>query len=321
MRPRILVAGLVALALSVTACAVPQRKDTDIVTKPGASSASARSVVAEYSAVRQRADESLDGSLLADIEGGDLLAIDQGAYFVTVRVDIPGSYQGVQLQPPEQVFAPRFAEYPLWFVVVAHDPVRDTKRVAVFERTDSVSPWLMTMGPESSAEAALPPVLRDRTGAAVAVGPEDDSKTGVTPTEVLQRYAEALGPQSAAGASFAPDAFLAQTHRFQRTQQRLEFATFTQEWTAEAPDFALRCRGGGVLLFGTLTRADSYTVETDSFIDWEDNAEAAAYLPGRVYRTATLDYTHQVLMFVPPVGEGQPRLIGQYGGVVDGHGS
>ncbi|MGH3356215.1 MAG: hypothetical protein ACRDOJ_09980 [Nocardioidaceae bacterium] len=321
MRPRLVVLVL-SLTLLLAACMIPVRKDTAVITKPGATESSARAVLGRYDAVRQQADEDLDGSLLPDIEGGELLDIDQGAYFVSARVDQTGAHPEMDLGPLERVIAPRFAAYPLWFVVVVPDRASGTKRVAVFERADSVSPWLMTMAPEMTGDAALPDVVTDSAGAAVTVTRDDATGTGLTPTRVLSQYAAELTPgQDSASGLFAPDAFLEQTRAFQRTQQSLPFATFQQTWTAQPPDFALRVEGGGVLVFGTLSRIDSYSVDANSFIDWEDNADAAAYLPGRVYRSATLDYTHQMLMFIPPQGQGRPSLIGQYGGVVDGQGS
>jgi hypothetical protein len=317
-----LTAGLLCVALLGSACGVPQRKDTSVVSKPAASPASARSVVATYNAVRARADERLDASLLPQIEGGDLLDIDQGAYFVSVRVDKPEGYATVRLAAPEQVVAPRFEAYPLWFVVLARDQKGGNKRVAVFERADSVSPWLMTMAPETTPQAGLPPVVQDSNGAAVTVAPDDATGTGVSPTAAVQRYAGALAEgQSEDDAFFASDAFITQTRKFQQTQASLPFATFQQTWTPQTPRFALRVEGGGMLVFGTVNRRDAYSVQTNSYIDWDDNADTAAYLPGRVYRSATLDYTHQLLLFLPPRGEGRPRLIGQYGGVVDGQGS
>lgn len=321
MRRRSL-AGLLALLLLATACAIPQRKDTSVLSKPAATEVSARSVVAQYNAVRARADEVLDGSVLPQIEGGTLLDIDQGAYFVSVRVDKPEGHARVRLEEPERVIAPRFAAYPMWFVVLARDRLGGHKRVAVFERADSVSPWLMTMAPATTAEAGLPPVVVDSDGAAVTVGADDTSTTSVSPREVLQRYAGALAPGDAEDEEFFdPDAFLAQTEKFQQNQESLPFATFQQTWSAQEPEFALRVEGGGLLVFGTVTRRDAYSVQTNSYIDWNDDADTAAYLPGRVYQSATLDYIHQLLLFVPPEGEGKPRLIGQYGGVVDGQGS
>jgi hypothetical protein len=313
---------LAAMPVLLAACAVPHPKDTSIVTKLAATPVSADVVVARYNAVRARADDILEPSLLAQIEGGGLLDIDQGAYFVSVRVDDPSEYPTVHLAPPERVLSPRFDAYPLWFVVMARNERGENKRVAVFEKADSVSPWLMTMAPESAPEAVLPSVAQDETGAAVTVAPEDDASTGISPADVLQRYAGALAPgESQDDTFFAPDAFLAQTRTFQQTQGSLPFATFAQLWTAQPPQFTLRTEDGGFLVFGTVTRRDSYSVEPNSYIDWDDTADTAAYLPGRVYRSATLDYTHQLLLYVPPKGEGQPRLIGQYGGVVDGQGS
>jgi hypothetical protein len=317
-----LVAGLVAVVMLAAGCAVPRPKDTSIVSKPAATAASAAGIVARYNSVRARADDILDASLLPQIEGGELLDIDEGAYFVSVRVDRPADYPTVRLGPVERLLSPRFDAYPLWFVVMARDETGNTKRVAVFEKQDSVSPWLMTMAPETTAAAALPPVAQDSTGATVTVGPDDTTGTGVSPAQVLQRYAAALAPgDSREDAFFADDAFLAQSRRFQQTQASLPFASFQQSWTAQPPQFTLRVEGGGFLVFGTVSRQDAYSVQTNSYIDWDDNADTAAYLPGRVYRSATLEYSHQLLLFVPPRRQGRPRLTGQYGGVVDGQGS
>jgi hypothetical protein len=313
--------GLVVFALLAGACAVPQRKDTSIVSKPAATPVSARTIVADYNEVRARADATLDGSLLPEIEGGALLDIDQGAYFVSVRVDKPDGYGRMRLAPAQQVVSPRFEAYPMWFVAMARDEVGGNKRVVVFERADSVSPWLMTMAPETTPGAVLPPVVTDSTGAAVTVLPDDDTGTGISPAAALRRYAGALAPGSDVEDDiFAEDAFLTETERFQQTQGALPFADFQQSWTAQQPDFALRVEGGGLLVFGTVTRRDSYRVQTNSYIDWDDNADTAAYLPGRVFRSADLDYAHQLLLYVPPAGSGKARLIGQYGGVVDGQG-
>jgi len=313
---------LAAVPVLVAACAVPHPKDTSVVSRLAATPVSADVAVAKYNAVRTRADDVLDASLLSRIEAEGLLAIDQGAYFVSVRVDDPSDYPTVRLAPPERVLSPRFDTYPLWFVVLARDERGGNKRAAVFEKADSVSPWLMTMAPETTSRAVLPAVEQDDTGAAVTVGAEDDSATGVSPVEVLRRYAGALAPgESADDAFFAPDAFLTQSRRFQQTQDSLPFAGFEQSWSALPPRFTLRTEDGGFLVFGTVTRRDSYSVQSNSYIDWDNSADTAAYLPGRVYRSATLDYTHQLLLYVPPQGVGQPRLIGQYGGVVGGRGS
>ena len=47
-------------------------------------------------------------------------------------------------------------------------------------------------------------------------------------------------------------------------------------------------------------------------------SEAGAYLPDPITDTAKLRYEHQVLMVVP--AEGQPLVIGQYGGPVSAQG-
>ncbi|MPZ61650.1 MAG: hypothetical protein GEU93_10215 [Propionibacteriales bacterium] len=321
MRSR-LIAGVTCLALVSSACGIPYRKDTDDLTKVAASDSQARRIIAEFNLTRQEADTLLDGSLLPDIESGSLLDIDQGAYFVAARVAGHTAAARLRLEPPDEVLSPRFAGYPMWFVAVSRDAGGDTQRVVVFERQDSVSPWLMTMAPEISGDTELPAMELDRGDAVVTAPPDSARGVAMSGSEALSNYAAALtGEDAPENDLFVDDDFLRRTREFQRSQRSLPFADFTQSWSAEPASLAMRVAGGGLLVFGTLERADAYSVHPSSYIDWGSNADAKAYLPGRALSAARLDYRHQVLLFVPPRGEGEAQLIGQYGGVVDGSGS
>ena len=136
----------------------------------------------------------------------------------------------------------------------------------------------------------------------------------------MQAYATVLAdPLAPQAGEFAADDFIRQMRDLQHAQSALAFADFEQTWTAQPVRFVLRTADGGALVFATLVRTDRYTVARGGFIDWEGNAAAQAYLPGRVFHSAQLRYLHQILMLIP--GHGRPRVIGQSGGVVDGSGS
>lgn len=310
------------LALAVSACAVPHRKDTTVVTKVGARPLTAAQVVANYNA--GRASARGEPRLLAGIESGSQLAIDRGAYAAAAAAP-RGRVPVLQLQSPKRVIAARFGQYPLWFAAVSVEVTDDTAaelgRVAVFERASSVSPWLMTLAPQVRAGASLPPVETDDTGAAVSVPEADATGVVMSPRVAVASYAVALSdPAARQNEFFADDRFRSMTHDFQRSQEAVPFASFRQRWSPAPVRYAFRVRGGGLLVFGDLRRTDAYRVAPDGFLEWTENPTAAAFLPAGVSRFARLNFRHQVLLYVPPAQGGRVRLLGQYGGVVGGHG-
>ncbi len=313
--------GLVTiLTVVLVGCSIPHQRDGDASAKLAATRVQVANLIDEYSAVRALGDERRDPSILRRVESGQLLDIDSGVYFVSARVTPTEPLQPVRLTGPRTVVAPRFTRYPMWFAALADDEEAGTRRLAVFERADSLSPWLMTAAPELEGDSGLPGLEIDGDGAAESVAADDGDGLAFAPQAALDSYARALSNKSAAERDlFDDDPFLQGTADFQQAQENLPHASFAQSWSAQEVRHAVRLADGGALVVGTLSRSDEYEAADDSYIDWTDNAAAKAYLPGRVFRSARLSFSHQVLLRVPP--KGKARLLGQYGGVVDGQGS
>lgn len=320
MRRRRLAAVALGLAVLVGGCGLAHEREGDATTKVAAQPGRIRTLLDVYNDARRRGDESRDPSVLRRVESPPLLDIDAGAYFVSSRVDSTAPVHPVQLGEVHEVVSPRFGSYPMWAGALVEDVGGGTRRFVVFERTHSAAPWLMTAAPELAGGSRLPAIEKDADGAAEHVPPEEADGLALGPQEAVAAYARALADASAVEQDlFEPDDFRRRNERFRETQQGLEFASFGQRWEARPVRHAVRLRDGGALVVGTLTRTDVYQVEQGSFIDWEDNAAAKAYLPGRVFNSARLTFVHQVLIAVPP--RGKARVLGQYGGVVDGQGS
>ena len=328
MRRPLLVA-LLAGALLLGGCALPQRKDVTDLRKTASTLSSAIAIVNAYNAARGQADALLDASILAEVEAGAPLAIDRGRYLVARHSDPAGVVRTPQLGAPVLLASPRFGAYPMWFVMAMPNGTStgdarsaDTAKVAVFRRSTSVAPWRLVSGPDIAAGTELPRVTTDATGAARSVSPRDAAGLGTSAQRAVEAYATVLAdPPAPQAAEFVADDFIRQMRDLQDAQNALAFADFEQMWTARPVRFALRTVDGGALVFATLVRTDRYTVARRGFIDWKGNAAAQAYLPGRVLHFAQLRYLHQILMVIPPAGQGRPRVIGQSGGVVDGSGS
>ncbi len=67
--------------------------------------------------------------------------------------------------------------------------------------------------------------------------------------------------------------------------------------------------------FVTLLRDDTYKVKTGLTVSWPEGTPQQAFLSSGISGSGTLKYKHQVLLHMPG-GNGKPRAIGQYGGVV-----
>lgn len=311
------------LLAPVAGCAVAKSKDGDDLSKPATSLTSAGQVVSDYNRVRDQVDIEVDKTALADIEGGDLLEIDQGLLYL--RRELALSAAPVRLSSSPDVFVGRFDRYPLWFVVVAKLSKQDEQVAAVFVRATSTSPWLMTEAPRLAGSTAFPSLASDVEGAAVTyddTSPQwsDGEPTSLrgTPQELVDSYATILQqPDSPVRDDFVEDSFLSRMWELSAAQPTRD-VTFNQTWRARPVRHALRLSDGGALVFATLTRTDEYQVQRGKSLDFE-GLEAAAYFSSPIDDKATLTYKHQVLLLVP--GEGEPFVIGQHGGLIDATGS
>jgi hypothetical protein len=311
--------AVVAGALLVAGCAVPHPKDSHGVTKVAASEAEAEAIYDRYRTIRKSALELLDERPLTQVESGAVLAIDAGALTVARRLllsEAPNDTQDLRIL---DVYAPRLESYPLWFVVVVQDGVRDLIKVQIFQRESSTTGWQLVASPEILPTTELPTFDLDDTDALKPVDPFRADGLSMSPQEAVDSYAATLNKQPGAESDVSEDSFVTQMRQVAAEQQQVDGATFTQEWTPRPVQYALRAADGGAIVFGTLYRADRYEIETGHYINWPEGSEQKAFLSGRLYSIGELRYYHQILVYVPP-DEGKPVALGQYGGVVDGVG-
>src|SRR6476659_9119738 len=146
-RPLRALAGVCVLAaLALSGCALPHHKADDAhPSKPSAGFAVADAALSSYARARAAADATLDGGVLADLEGGSLLHIDESSF--TIRRALSISARPFVVDDAATIWASRFTAYPLWFVAVARLPEQQQQAVFVFTRASSTDPWVVESAP------------------------------------------------------------------------------------------------------------------------------------------------------------------------------
>ncbi|MFC5678111.1 hypothetical protein [Aeromicrobium endophyticum] len=306
-------------SLTLSACAVPHARDDVRLDKAAASRAEVDEVLDEYREVRESAVELLDPKPLSTVEQGAVLAIDTGSFEVLQRSATAQKGDDTGRGEVTDVEVPRFAKYPLWFYAVVRDAKLGINRVQVFERTSSVDPWVLTASPETLDKTELPPIRRSQ-GAALRVPADDGVGMAMSPQKAAQAYAAVLADPKAPGAdAIADDSFIQQMRSTAETNAALKDVRFSQAWEAQDVQYALRTSDGGALAFVTLLRTDTYAVDDGLTVTWPEGTPQRAFLSAGISGSGTLTYLHQVLLYLPG-GDGPPRALGQYGGVVSGEG-
>jgi hypothetical protein len=303
-------------SLALAACAVPHERGDLTPEKSAARDAEVTDVFEHYREVRNSAIELLDPKPLTTVEGGAVYAIDAGSFEVSQRLATKAKGETGHVDVVD-IETPRFAKYPLWFFAVVHEPSSDINRVQIFERATSVDPWLLTASPETLADTPLPD-LRRRDGAAVTVKADDGVGMAMSAQEAATAYAAVLTDPDAADADrIAEDSFIEQMRAAAATNAGLPDVTFSQTWQADDVQYALRTADGGALAFVTFLRQDTYTVKEGLTVTWPEGSPQQAFLSAGISGSGQLSYYHQVLLYLPG-GNGKPRALGQYGGVVSG---
>ncbi|MDN5853040.1 MAG: hypothetical protein L0K86_09370 [Actinomycetia bacterium] len=314
---------LVLLLIGLAACGLPTRKEPETPVKTAVTRSEATSVFDRYLDVRATAYKLLNPSLLTAVEVGPVLQIDAGAITLHKLLDTLAPRNAVSSTDIRmtEMYAPRFHEYPLWFVAVVSDDDRGLTRVQVFARASSALPWTLVASPEVLSADVIPTLGFDSHDSLEVLPVDRESGLGVTPQEVATTYAEALqDPDSSAAAEIGEDAFVDQVRSADAEISALKGVTYEQTWKPHDVKYAVRTADGGALVFATFTRKENYKVKDGVTVDWPDGSPQKAFLGGNLHAHGKLRYYHQVLLYVPPSGKGKPRAIGQYGGIVDGEG-
>ncbi len=306
-----------AAALVLAACTVPHDREVGRIDKASATDAEVAAVYKRYRQVRNAATGLLDPKPLSTIETGPVLAIDTGSFEVSQRLDASQEEDSGKVEILD-VQTPRFTRYPLWYFSVVRDVARDVKRVQIFQRASAVDPWLLVSTPETLAATELPQIRTDGQGDARRVRPGDGAGMSMSVDDVASAYARTLGNADAAeAATIEDDSFIQQMRDAAAANSGLKGVKFAQRWSPEKVQYALRTSDGGALAFVTLLRTDTYTVPDGLQITWPDGSPQQAFLQAGIQGTGTLNYYHQVLIYLPG-GQGKPRALGQFGGVVSG---
>ncbi len=315
------VAVVLACALTLSGCELP-RPVAGEPSKQAATDEEAAQVVARWAEQRAEALRLLDADPLDQVEAGPTLAIDEGAFEVA-RLLFEGDANEVR-QDLRLVSAqsPRLARYPLWFVAVVDDRERDVSKLQIHSRETAAGPWRLVDQVEVLAGTNLPDLDVDGSGAIVPVGPDQGEGLTAAPQEIADAYAALLDDDSADGNDLvAVDSFVQQMRAVAPAQSAVKGVRLQQSWSAGDVQWALRTEDGGVLVFVTLARTDDYRLDDPRAIRWAEGSEQQAFLKGTKDTAPTLEYVHEVLVYVPPQGAGQASAVGQYGGVVSGPGA
>lgn len=319
-RVLMMLATLVVLAVGVAACGLPERKDAAAPVKVAVNDTEAQEVFDHFREVRSSAFDSLAAGPLTTIEAGPVLVIDTGGIKVRRLLGDDAQLEAVGSQKLTllDVYAPRFDEYPLWFVAVVQDEARDLTRLQLFARAKASTPWTLVASPETLSAKVIPQLAHDPDGALTPLPPDERSGLAESPQAAAQTYAKVLAGKRSGDVE--QDSFVQQMRQAAQEIESYKGVTYSQTWKPHDVHYALRTSDGGALVFATLTRDDDYRIKDGVFIDWPEGSEQKAFLSGKLFAHGKLRYYHQLLLYVPPEGKGAPRAIGQYGGIIDGDG-
>src|SRR5688500_4773846 len=310
---RRLSAIVAALALLLSACAIPAERDNPKPAKRAAEQADVDAIFSRYRAVRNAAVGLLDPKPLSTVESGPVLAIDTGSFEVSQRLSTTQDEESDQLVVTD-VQTPSFTKYPLWFMATAFDPVGKVNRVQIFQRDSAVEPWLLVAAPQTVVSTELPELRHDGDGDALAVAPSSKAGMKMSPQDAADAYARALG-SNGTSTEVEQDDFIRQMRDSFDANSSLEGVGVTQDWAAEKVEHTLRTDDGGALVFLTLLRLDTYDVQPGVTVSWPSGSPQEAFLSEGISSSGKLRYYHQVLLYLPG-GNERPRALGQYGGVV-----
>jgi|GEM_PF-3484052 len=307
-----------ALVVGLAGCAVPHRRGDGRIEKVAATREQVTAIYERYREVRNAAVELLDPTPLSTVETGPVLAVDTGSFEVSQKLKRSGEEDKGPIDVT-RVETPRFSTYPLWIFAVVRDSERDIQRLQIFERARAVDPWLLVATPEALASTKIPALRHNGGGQAIVVKPSDRRGMAMSAQDAADAYARVLtDPTAVADAGITEDAFIRQMADVATKNGLLDGVQFEQSWAAEKVEQVLRTSDGGALAFVTLLRRDRYTVPLDRKITWPEGSPQQALLEDGIQgSTATLNYYHQIVVYLPG-GTAKPRAIAQFGGVVQG---
>lgn len=307
---------LLALAFALSACGSVPRPRGEVEVKQAADAGDVGEILEHYREVRNASLSLLNPNPLSVVEGGAMLAIDTGLFEVAQRLSRTQNEEGRQLKV-RSIETPSLTKYPLWFMVWAYDPAAKVDVAQIFERTTPVDPWLLVAGPQMLSTTQLPGLRHDGDGRAVAVDAANGKGMEMSPEQAAAAYSKALSSATGKNPPVAPDDFISRMRTSFEQVNALDGVTMTQSWAPEKVRHALRTDDGGAIVWVTLLRLDTYTVDPGITVKWPEGSPQQAFLKSGISGRGKLRHYYQVLLRLPG-GGGEPQALGQYGGVISG---
>ncbi|MDP9220613.1 MAG: hypothetical protein M3P23_08750 [Actinomycetota bacterium] len=276
--------------------------------------AEARSVLAKYETAKNQADSQLAGSLLRQYETGPVLATDLARYKIASGLHHGGQESHVTYRDP-QIYIPRLAAYPYWFIVVtARSNDKENKaEYLVFERSSVTTGWKLALAPTGFKGASVPHVVTDREGHAMPV-----SKTAplaIAPGKIAAAHADLLtvGTKSATTARLNLDQTTAQLLKQNADETSSLAATATSAHSyrpaSDGLYCALRTEGGALVIYAT-TSVVEITGRGLAGIQAEKEIETLAGVSG-YFSHASSTGVEQFAAFIP--ASGKATVLGHAG--------
>jgi hypothetical protein len=279
--------------------AVPGSSGTAALAPP-ITRARAQQVLSHYTTVNNTANGLASDSLIAGVETGSSLAIDQGIY----REERAAGAGGFPAFAPASA---RFyipledpASYPHWFAVrvsnarAANPAVVTNREYLVFTQDQPGGPWLDAIEPFISKDKAPPPIALDGNGFATAVRV---NSSGLLLSPAVASGATAAALNAGAGQPASPGNLVIDSDRAALASRAPSVSVTAQHSATSDRVFALRASGGGALLF--------YDVAARLTLTATAGATLKVNIPGYLSaaegaQTATLTYLEQFATYDPP---------------------
>ena len=312
-----------AFGLTTGCSAIPQPDTVQALTRPAISDAAAAAVIKHYNEVNSKANSTLDGQLIATVEGGNLLRQSQ-AWFEIARAS-KAKPAGAYAYTSPVIGSPQYGSYPMRFVSSAgFSGDKEYRHLGVWERTTAGSPWLLTFATALKATAKIP----DLTGLRVATR-ADDAKLAVAPQAAATSLATYLtdGSTSPRASAFQPNADITTTFadiakdKAEQAKDRGSVLSIRNTFTAPPDSAAFVTKSGAAVVFVSLTHEYRLQVGSNWEFWWDDFPERVYSPPTVKYQTALTSTTiRDAVLLVPPKGKGKIQVVSFTSQLVDAGG-
>lgn len=299
-----------AVCATATGCVtMPETRTGRAVEWAPATAERAATFLKRYEQVSNKANETRNADLIAQVESGPLLRASRAEFRIAKRLDPERTSSSAPVRYTNQrVFIPDLDDYPVWFVAVSDLVDESRTTVSLVVRSSAGSLWRMTQSVALDPDTQLPELV-ERNGTAVAVDTGSDEGLVRSPAQAAQAYANLLmaGPDAPHAAAFHPHPETARSH--QATQKNKEQSGFTYDQKLEVVSVrALAVSDGGAFVLFTLAETEDLSLR-DARLRFNRHDAVAAYT-GRAEGNSYLrtSWVWQVAALLPPKGAPDPRI-------------